>query len=117
MLEVRRYGELRISFRDDENGGGGGLRMPRRPRFEMGRTLITSAAQSVLHSEDVTKALSRHHIGDWGDLDDEDKQSNERALKDGSRLFSAYHDSKGRKFYIITEWDRSLTTVLLPSDY
>lgn len=115
MLRVENGG-LRISFRDDENGGGG-LRMPRRPRFELGRTLITSAAQAVLHSEDVTKALSRHHTGDWGDLDDEDKQSNERALKDGSRLLSAYHDRKGTKFYIITEWNRQFTTVMLPEDY
>lgn len=115
MLRVVNRG-LRISFRDDENGGGG-LKMPGRPRFELGRTLITSAAQAVLQPEDVTKALGRHHSGDWGDLCDEDRQSNESALKEGARLFSVYQDRHKTKFYIITEWDRSVTTVLLPSDY
>jgi hypothetical protein len=65
----------------------------------------------------MMQALRRHARGDWGDLDDEDLQANERALKDGTRLLSAYHSSAGTKFWIITEWDRSATTVLLPEEY
>jgi hypothetical protein len=61
--------------------------------------------------------MARHVSGDWGELDDEDKQSNEEALKDGSRLLSAYLDRNNVKFWIITEADRSATTVLLPEDY
>jgi hypothetical protein len=55
--------------------------------------------------------------GDWGELDEEDLAANERALIDGSRLFSIYYSSSYVKFYVITEWDRSVTTVLLPHEY
>jgi len=61
--------------------------------------------------------MSRHHRGDWGDLDEEDKAANDQALIDGGRLFSAYHSATGIKVWIITEADRSATTVLLPSEY
>ena len=60
--------------------------------------------------------LMRHVNGDWGDLDDEDKQANERALEDGTRLMSAYSIGEAR-FWVITEWDRSVTTILLPEEY
>jgi len=62
-------------------------------------------------------ALQRHVRGDWGNLDDEDKQANEDALHRGSRLLSSYQTSQNVKFWIITEADRSVTTVLLPEDY
>ena len=54
---------------------------------------------------------------DWGEVSDEDRARNEAALKQGSRLFSAYHAANSTKFWIITEADRSVTTVLLPADY
>ena len=54
---------------------------------------------------------------DWGDLDDDDKRFNDEALQHGDRLFSAYHLTNGTKIYVITEWDRSVTTALLPSEY
>jgi hypothetical protein len=60
--------------------------------------------------------LGRHVRGDWGDLDDEDKQRNDEALTLGSRIFSAYL-VKGVKFWVITEADRSVTTILLPEEY
>jgi len=66
---------------------------------------------------DVMLALQRHQSGDWGDVDDHDRQMNEAALRDGDRLFSIYNSVRGQKFYIITEWNRSVTTVLLPEDY
>jgi hypothetical protein len=56
-------------------------------------------------------------MADWGELTQEDIDENNRALKEGSRLFSAYRSTSRVKFWIITEWDRSVTTVLLPSEY
>jgi len=86
-------------------------------KFLLGQTVITRGANDELDQSDVLMALQRHTSGDWGDLGDEDKQANEDALKTGARLFSAYHSSKGTKFWIITEADRSATTILLPSEY
>jgi len=86
-------------------------------KFPLGQTVITSNAQRILHPEDVILSMARHHAGDWGDVNDEDKQLNEQGLKDGDRLLSAYTDRNKRKFWIITEADRSATTVLLPEDY
>ncbi len=59
----------------------------------------------------------RHHSGDWGDVCEEDQQENERSLHAGSRLLSVFRTKAGVKFYIITEHDRSVTTVLLPEGY
>lgn len=63
------------------------------------------------------QSLDRHIKGDWGDLGEEDKKANEAALVNGERLFSAYKSDAFPKIYIITESDRSATTVLFPSDY
>tara|TARA_Y100000296_G_scaffold72494_1_gene88942 strand:- start:84 stop:296 length:213 start_codon:yes stop_codon:yes gene_type:complete len=60
--------------------------------------------------------LDRHRSGDWGDVDAEDGQANDAALKDGSRIFSVYHQH-GQKVWVITEADRSSTCVLLPEEY
>jgi hypothetical protein len=87
------------------------------PKFPLGRTVITQNARSVLSDEDVLAALAAHAAGDWGDLDAEDRAANERALLDDSRLVSVYRSAAGVKFYVITEHDRSITTVLLPEDY
>ncbi len=86
-------------------------------KFPLGRTEITPAALGVLSWSEVLVALDRHARGDWGDLDAADQAENERALRDGSRLFSRYHSARGRTFYVITEHDRSVTTVLLSEDY
>ena len=88
-----------------------------KPKFSLGRTVSTRNALDTLDPEDVQASMGRHHVGDWGDLCEEDRQSNERALEKGGRLFSVYYDREGVKFYIITEHDRSVTTVLLPEDY
>lgn len=87
------------------------------PKFSLGQTVITANAKAVLPELDVVLALQRHHSGDWGDVDDHDRQMNENALRTGDRIFSIYKSVRGQKFYIITEWDRSVTTVLLPEDY
>ena len=88
-----------------------------KPKFRLGRTVATQSVVGAIPSDEVRIALGRHLSGDWGDLDEEDKQTNEDALTNGSRLFSVYHSSEGTKFYIITEADRSATTALLPEDY
>jgi hypothetical protein len=87
-----------------------------RPKFPLGQIVITANAQARLDPADVQQGLSRHAAGDWGDLCPDDAAQNERGLKDGHRLFSAYGAGEGR-FWIITECDRSVTTVLLPLDY
>ena len=79
--------------------------------------VITSTALATLPAQDIATALDRHRTGDWGDVDREDWQANERALKQGERLLSVYRTQGGTKFYVISEWDKSLTTVLLPEDY
>ncbi len=87
------------------------------PKLSLGQTVSTSNAQNTLNQEDVLNAMARHSRGDWGDLCEEDRQANEQALEHHKRLFSVYYDRDGTKFYIITEHDRSVTTVLLPEDY
>jgi len=83
----------------------------------MGQIVITPAAQETLSPRDIIHGLGRHSRGDWGTLDDEDKAANDRSLKVGARLLSAYQGAKGAKFWIITESDRSITTILLPGEY
>ena len=86
-------------------------------KFPLGQTVITRTALATLPAQDIAAALDRHRTGDWGEVGREDWRANERALKQGERLLSVYRTADGTKFYIITEWDRSLTTVLLPEDY
>ena len=90
---------------------------PTEPKFSLGQTVVTRTALAVLSALDIAGALYRHQRGDWGEVGKEDGQANERALKQGERLLSVYRTAAGVKFWIITEWDRSLTTVLLPEDY
>ena len=85
--------------------------------FHLGMLVITSNASATLNPEDVQRAIGRHRRCDWGNLCPEDMRENERALHTEGRLFSTYADRTGTKFYIITEADRSATTVLLPEDY
>ncbi|MCA9244414.1 MAG: hypothetical protein KDA32_10695 [Phycisphaerales bacterium] len=90
---------------------------PLAQKFPLGRTVITPNARDTLDAEDVHAALMRHARGDWGDCGSEDANENEFSLKNALRLFSVYHDRTGTKFWIITEADRSATTILLPEDY
>ena len=89
-------------------------------RFALGQTFITPGAEEALQiaGQTATEFLRRHMSCDWGsELSDEDVQENEVSLKEGFRLLSAYRTGKGQKLWIITEADRSATTVLLPSEY
>ena len=84
--------------------------------FSLGQIVATANAANRITLSEMEEALRRHAAGDWGDLDPQDVQVNEWALKHGSRIFSAYGSGQQR-FWIITEADRSATTVLLPLDY
>jgi hypothetical protein len=86
-------------------------------KFCLGRVVVTSNALKSIPHDEIVHSLAHHVQGDWGELDAEDLQSNERALKDGGRLFSQYFSVQKIKFWIITEADRSVTTILLPEDY
>ena len=85
--------------------------------FPLGQCVITATAKDALNPEDVKLAMDRHARGDWGDLLQTDWKENEISLTYDLRLFSRYTDRSGICFWIITEADRSVTTVLLPSDY
>jgi len=85
--------------------------------FGLGAIVATPNALAHLAQDDILNGIRRHRAGDWGDLDAHDRNVNESALLEGGRLVSVYHSGGGVKFYVITEWDRSVTTVLLPEDY
>ncbi|MBX7208660.1 MAG: hypothetical protein K1X78_10130 [Verrucomicrobiaceae bacterium] len=90
---------------------------PPKAKFPLGNLVSTPGALEVLTHPEIMSALSRHITGDWGEVDAEDKRANDQSLIDGSRLLSAYRSQDGTKFWIITEADRSVTTVLLPEEY
>ena len=85
------------------------------PRFPLGRTVATPGALAL--GIDLASYMRRHHCGDWGDLCEEDKQANESALADGTRILSCYRVGGGKRIYIITEAGRAMTTILLPEEY
>lgn len=85
--------------------------------FPSGQIVSTPNALEQLTPIDISKALNRHLSGDWGDLEQGDAKANDQALKDGDRLLSAYQSAASVKFWIITEADRSVTTILMPEDY
>ena len=87
--------------------------------LKLGQVVATPGALDAMEKSGETPLvfLSRHASGDWGDVDAEDKQANDRAVEDGERLLSAYKTKLGTKLWVITEWDRSVTTLLLPDEY
>ena len=94
-----------------------GAATPPPEKFPLGQVVTTPGALDAIPQNEMQTSLRRHHSGDWGDLDEHDKLENERGLREGFRLFSAYSTKAGVRFYIITEHDRSVTTVLLPDEY
>jgi len=91
-------------------------------KFDSGKVVVTRGVNDFMADDEkfaafVFESLRRHLAGDWGELGDEDKEANERALLDGDRLFSAYKTPGLPPLWIITERDRSATTILLPDEY
>ena len=98
----------------------------RKKKFDPGRIVVTRGEKKKMQNDDifasyVDNCILRHLTGDWGDLDPEDAALNDKALESGEdRIFSAYKYESIRnegKIWIITEWDRSVTTILFPSEY
>jgi hypothetical protein len=90
-----------------------------KPLFALGQVVATPGALELLESagKAPSQFIAKHHAGNWGDdLCEEDRGLNDAAIHDGSRLISAYTVGNG-KIWIITEADRSSTTLLLPSEY
>ena len=97
------------------------------PVFQTGQIVASRgvydlACQNADFAQFVQKSLNRHVKGDWGDVGDEDKETNNQALKQGTRLLSAYNDDRFTEhgvaaIWIITEADRSSTTILFPDEY
>ena len=87
--------------------------------FHLGNVVATPQSICVLndHGISLESLLQRHATGDWGDLCTDDINANNDALQYGDRLLSSYVISESCKVWIITEWDRSVTTILLPSEY
>lgn len=87
--------------------------------FQLGNLVATPGAIQALSDTGVSPAslLARHVTGDWGDLCDEDKLANDHAVMDGSRILSAYTISPNHRIWIISESDRSSSTLLLPEEY
>ena len=84
------------------------------PKFSLGRIVATPGAIAL--EINFAPYINRHVRGDWGDVDQEDWKRNDASIEDGSRIVSAYATASGR-IWIITEADRAVTTVLLPSEY
>jgi len=88
-------------------------------RFSLGRVVATPGALSALEKAEQLPAafLDRHVNGDWGDVSEADKQENEVSIEQGFRILAAYTTSAGDTIWILTEADRSVTTLLLPEEY
>ena len=88
-------------------------------KFSLGQIVATPGALSVLQraGQSAQEFLARHAVGDWSDLDAHDRRENALAVREGFRLLSAYRTTAGERLWIITEADRSVTTLLLPDEY
>lgn len=88
-------------------------------RFDLGRVVATIGALRALADagEDASRYLERHRTGDWGEISEEDRRENEFSVDKRLRLLSVYRTAKSEKLWVITEADRSATTLLLPSEY
>lgn len=85
--------------------------------FALGQCLATQGVLRLVSYSEIYTCLERHRMGDWGDVEAEDRAANDAALVSGARLLSSFISSEGVHLWIITEADRSATTVLLPSEY
>lgn len=89
------------------------------PLFELGAIVATPGALRLMlmNGVDPQALLRRHVTGDWSEMDAEDQATNHEAIKHGARIFSAYRVSPSHRIWVITESDRSATTLLKPNEY
>lgn len=91
--------------------------------FDLGMTVVTGSIDIKMKEDPdfrnfVIDSLEKYRNQDWGDTCEEDKQSNDYALENDERILAVYiYPKTGEKIWIITEWDRSVTTILFPSEY
>jgi hypothetical protein len=92
---------------------------PDRPKFKPGRIVSTPRALTAITAaqQSPIEFVMRHLRGDWGEAYEEDQQMNEEALESGNRIMSVYRTQQGERLWVITEADRSATTLLLPDEY
>ena len=116
---------LGVHVHDERNVVSSNEPRANRARLSLGQIVATPGALEAIESsgDQLAGFLERHVRGDWGELDDEDRIANDQAVAhEGdanrqSRVLSAYKTSHGVKIWVITEWDRSATTILLPDEY
>ena len=87
--------------------------------FPLGQVVSTPGALGALEEagQNPIEFIQRHQTGDWSEMDEHDRQENQRSVEQGLRILSSYSLSSSQKLWLITEWDRSVTTLLLPSEY
>jgi hypothetical protein len=90
-----------------------------KPLFSLGQIVATPGAIEAMNEHNCLPStlLDKHLSGDWGSVDAEDAATNDEAVKCGDRILSSYRIGEHTRIWIITEWDRSVTTLLLPSEY
>ena len=86
-------------------------------KFPLGRVVATLGVFDVLTPLDIKRGIFFHSQRDWGEVSEEDKAANDRAVENEERILSAYDAENGTRFWVITEADRDVTTVLLPEEY
>ena len=91
----------------------------KQPAFELGQIVATPGALTALRKagQQPDEFLTRHANREWGDLDEDDRRENDYSLEHGFRILSAYRTNAGDRLWIITEADRTVTTLLLPEEY
>jgi hypothetical protein len=91
----------------------------RKPLFKLGQLVATPGALAALEKSGQSPMdfISRHVTGDWGELSDDDRKENQFSLEKGFRLLSSYKTDAGDRLWVITESDRSVSTILLPEEY
>jgi hypothetical protein len=91
----------------------------RKPLFDLGQVVATPGALAALEKagQNAMDLLSRHVTGDWGELCEDDQKENALSVKRGFRILSNYKTNSGERVWVITEADRSVTTLLLPDEY
>lgn len=85
-------------------------------KVDVGRVFATAGALNSVNEDDIFDSFVRHMSGDWGDVSEEHRKANDEAIDFGSRILSSYTDRHGTRFWIITEADRSATTIRLPGE-
>lgn len=89
----------------------------RKLSFALGATVMTPGAMEALDVDELVTFVARHARGDWGEVDDADWKENDFSVENGYRILSAFTSRNGGKIWVLTEADRSATTVLLPEEY